>query len=190
MATSPTPSSTESNSLPAEDVNAEGTKEDSGSRWAYGPHALGLAVAIFAFDQWTKLLTLEHLSKPDLLGRYPAVEVIPNFLRFIYAENRGAAFSILYGHVELLAAFSIVAIVFLVFFFRSLSSSEVASRIALGMILGGAIGNLYDRVFRGFVVDMIDAYVGQHHWPTFNVADSFVCIGIVILMTQMLRGKI
>ncbi len=177
-----------------EQSKANGTPEDTappaGNKWAFAPHALAIALVIVAFDQWTKWLTLQKLATPDVFGRYPSYQIIPEMLRFIYAENRGAAFSILYGHVELLAAVSVIAVVALVFFFRSLSPKEWVGRFALGMILGGAIGNLYDRVFRGFVVDMIDAYVGEYHWPTFNVADSFICIGMTLLIAQMLRGKI
>lgn len=181
------PSSTPNLESPAVAVDP---KPESGSRWRLAGASLSLAAGIVALDQYTKWLTLKYLSNPDAFGFLPATTVIPNFLRFIYAENRGAAFSILYGHVELLALVSIIAIGILVFFFRSLNPSETWGRLALGMILGGAIGNLYDRVFRGFVVDMIDAYIGEHHWPTFNVADSFICIGMTLLVIQMLRGKV
>ena len=62
--------------------------------------------------------------------------------------------------------------------------------LAIAFVIGGAIGNLIDRAFRGFVVDMFDAYIGQHHWPVFNVADSFICIGMGILVLRMWKGKV
>lgn len=160
------------------------------NRWAYAPIAVSLVVGCFALDQWTKWLTIKYLMPESPWPPYPVQVLIPNHLQLIYAENRGAAFSILYGHVELLAIITALAIGFLVWFFQKMPENEVVGRIACGFILGGALGNLYDRVFRGFVVDMIDAYVGEHHWPTFNIADSCICIGMALLMIRIFQGKI
>ncbi len=104
-----------------------------------------------------------------------SVPVVPGCLKFQYAENTGAAFSLFREHPGVLAvavlAWGLV-----------LPAGERLSRVALGMILGGAVGNLIDRVRFGVVVDFILAYWGRHAWPTFNVADSAICVGVGLFL--------
>jgi signal peptidase II len=161
-----------------------------------------LAIVIFflALDHWTKYLAIVHL-KPEWWGvvqptqemwdARPAVVLIPQLLQLQYAENLGAAFSILYGYTFFLGIISAVATVLLLWFWRSLPATEATGRVSVALILSGAIGNMIDRFGRGYVVDFIDAHwFHQVHWPTFNIADSAIVVGAVLLSIQFLRGRI
>lgn len=145
---------------------------------------LAIVVVTFGIDHAAK-----YWAETRLQGS-PPIPIIPGLLRFDYAENTGAAFSLLAGKTGLLGFISFVASVALFFFWRSLPAGERWGRVAVALIFSGAIGNLIDRVFRGFVVDFIDAYWGQHHWPTFNIADSCICVGAAILAWRIITGKV
>lgn len=166
------------------------------------PLSLGVFLVGLVADLLTKLWAI-HALRPDWWPRPPSqaawdarpeITIIPGFFRFVYAENEGAAFSILYGHVTLLALISLVASIGLIWFWYSLPAGEKWGRLATILILSGAVGNLFDRAFRGSVVDFIDVYIvlggESHHWPTFNIADSCICVGAGILAWRLLAGKI
>jgi len=135
-------------------------------------------------------LLLDILTKNavfDWLGREQShsVSIIDGFLRFIIALNDGAAFSTFAGKAYLLTAISAVAliVVFGVFLFSGTQYRSI--HIALGLFTGGICGNLYDRIFNGGLVrDFFDVYIGDKHWPTFNVADSLLCIGVGLLIVS------
>jgi signal peptidase II len=169
-------------------------------RWTDWQLGAGLVAGFLALDHLTKWLAIRHLKPewwdtmvPDVVMwvERPRVVLIPNFLQLAYAENKGAAFSILYGHTFLLGIISVIATVLLLWFWQSLPARERLGRIACALILSGAIGNMIDRFARGYVVDFIDAHwFYRAHWPTFNIADSCICIGAGLLMLQFLRGRI
>jgi signal peptidase II len=145
---------------------------------------LGWIVATtLLLDQLTKMWALFVLK-----GR-PAIECIPYFLQFQYRTNSGAAFSILEGQRVLLTGFSVVISLLILIWAWRLPPSERGLRTGLGLILGGAIGNLIDRVRLGEVIDFIDVHwlYMDPHWPTFNVADSAVCVGMGFFMVVSLR---
>ncbi len=169
------------------DAKAAAAPEPGGTAWwkICASSALGVVV----LDHLTKWLTIRHLA-PAPGEPLPVIDIVPGLFRLLYAENRGAAFSFLYGHVELLALISVVVSVFMTVWWLKLPKEELWGRLAIAFVLGGAIGNLIDRAFRGFVVDMFDAYIGRHHWPVFNIADSFICIGMGILVLRMWKGKV
>ncbi len=141
-----------------------------GFRW------FGLVLAgLVALDLWTKHL----ISKGFALGEWKSI--IPGFFRLTYSQNTGAAFSIgASWSVWFFLSVSVVAIGVVLYLFFSLRPEEKLSRWGLTFILAGAIGNLVDRVRLGYVVDFLDVYVGRHHWPAFNVADSVILIGAVL----------
>jgi len=147
----------------------------------FWPVAIGGA----ALDLWSKWAVFKWLQGvPD-----QRFSLIDGFLQFILRENEGAAFSLFQGRTFFLVAISIVALVFVVgmFFLRKIHSKLIL--FALGCMTGGIIGNLYDRALNaGRVRDFIDAYVGNYHWPTFNVADSMLCIGVGLLIIANLRA--
>ncbi len=143
-----------------------------------------ITLAGAAFDLWSKAAVFNWLNWDE---RY---SVINGFLQFIIRENDGAAFSAFQGWTKFLVAISCVALVVVVGIFFS---HKVTSRLvlfAMGCITAGIIGNLYDRLFNeGRVRDFIDVYVGSHHWPTFNVADSLLCIGVGLLIISNLTAS-
>jgi signal peptidase II len=109
--------------------------------------------------------------------------LIDGFLQFILRENSGAAFSAFQGWTKFLIIISCVAMVVVIGIFFSRKITSKTALFALGFITAGIIGNLHDRLFNdGRVRDFIDVYVGNYHWPTFNVADSLLCIGVGLLV--------
>jgi signal peptidase II len=147
-------------------------------------HYLMITAAVIVLDIWTKWLVLRKI---DL---HETVEVIPNFFQLVHVRNTGAAFGIganaasklvpLLLNIGALAVFGVVV----VYALRSAVTDRVL-QTGLHLILGGAIGNLLDRFRFGYVVDFLDVYIGAHHWPAFNVADSAICIGIGLLFLDM-----
>jgi len=126
------------------------------------------------------------------------VVVIENYLNLIYAKNRGGAWGLLQNETEALRRpffliVSVAAIVFIVSLYRKLAPQQRALMWGLPLVLGGALGNLIDRIRYGFVVDFIDVYTtmgGQvKHWPTFNVADISICIGVGLMAIDMFTPR-
>lgn len=148
---------------------------------------LWLSAAVVAVDQVTKWLAVKFL-----LGR-PPLEILPGFdLQLVY--NTGAAFGLLDDAGGWQNGFFItVALVVCVFIsnmLRRLQPDEVQGAVALALILGGAIGNVIDRLLQGYVVDFIHWYYQNWHWPTFNIADSAITVGAVLLVLDTLGWRI
>ena len=145
-----------------------------------------LAVAILVADQITKWWALHGLRFGE------AVPVIPGFFSLTLVMNPGLAFGMLGGVPEafrwMVGLLSIGAVLILaVIAARLLPTGGPWTRLALGLIFGGAAGNLIDRLRFGAVVDYLDFYVGAYHWPAFNVADCGITIGAVLLIVDELR---
>lgn len=120
------------------------------------------------------------------LALYDAVDVLP-FLRIVYYENKGAAFGMFsgFGNTKFIII-AVIAIGFMLFYL--IHTRDRAEYYALSLILGGAAGNLIDRIRLGKVVDFIDVYAGDWHWPAFNVADSALTVGICIFLIANIRN--
>jgi signal peptidase II len=148
---------------------------------------LALSVLVVALDQWTKWLA-ESLLEP-----YRAVPVAP-LLNMTLMYNEGAAFSFLAGaggwQRWLFAAFALIMTAVLVIWLLRLRTEERAMAAGLSLVAGGAVGNLIDRVSTGRVVDFIDVYVADWHWPAFNVADSAITVGVCLLLLVSFRGEL
>ena len=141
-----------------------------------------LAVSVCTLDLWSKYAIFRHLH-PDAV-----MDLIPGCLRFALALNDGAAFSIFRGQTTRLMVVSAVALVAVLGMFIFGRGHSKLMTVSLGLFAGGITGNLYDRAFNGGQVrDFIDAYVGSHHWPTFNVADSVLCIAVGLMMISAMR---
>jgi len=144
--------------------------------------ALGIAVAVVAVDQLTKAWARSALDDS-------VIDVIPGFLRLELAENSGAAFGFFKGGGEIIAVFAVVAVGVILFAFRSVDHR--ADLIGLGLVLGGAVGNLVDRLTRGGglldgrVTDWIDLWF----IPNFNVADACISIGVALLLLGAVRRQ-
>ena len=135
-------------------------------------------LGVFALDQATKYAVSSNMA----LGQSVPAE---GWVRITYGLNTGAAFGLFQGHTLILTGLSVFAIAFLVYFYRAHSQVHPLMKVALALQLGGAFGNLVDRVRLGSVVDFID--VGP--WPIFNVADSAVVVGVALLAFLILwRG--
>lgn len=139
-----------------------------------------IVFAVVVLDQVTKYVITTKLPLHD------SREVLP-FLHIVHVRNTGAAF----GMFKMLGnTFFIVLSVFAIFFVLVLFLRKAYNRFGLSLIVGGAIGNLIDRISYGYVVDFIDVFVGTFHWPAFNVADSALTVGIaIILATHFVKPR-
>lgn len=139
-------------------------------------------VLVMILDQWTKLLVLGHFEYGESLA------MIRDFFSITYVRNTGAAFGFLANanpafRVPFFLAVPIIAMVILGFLYRDLPKTARWRALALGLVTGGAIGNLIDRVRLGFVVDFLDFhYKNVYYFPAFNVADAAICVGVAILL--------
>jgi signal peptidase II len=141
---------------------------------------------VVALDQITKILV------DACLTLYHSVEIIPNYVHLTHVRNSGAAFGILAGSRSALRlAFFLlvsgVAIACVGYLLKCLRPEQKLLTVSLSLILGGAVGNLIDRLRLGEVIDFIDLHWHHLHWPAFNVADSAITIGVALLFIQMLR---
>ncbi|MBN1804234.1 MAG: signal peptidase II [Sedimentisphaerales bacterium] len=142
-----------------------------------------LALGGLLLDLWSKKAVFGWLNQEQSHN----IPIIDGFMQFITALNDGAAFSIFAGKAYILTAISIVAllVVFGVFLFSGTKYRLI--HVALGFFAGGICGNLHDRIFNdGLVRDFVDVYIGNRHWPTFNVADSLLCVGVGLLIISTL----
>ena len=139
---------------------------------------LGLSIIVIVLDQLTKQLVLKSLSL------YQVKPFLP-FWNWTLAFNEGAAFSFLANQSGwqkvFFALVALVVSIGLIYFILTKAYNALAG-VAFSFILGGALGNLIDRIRAGKVTDFIDWYIGNHHWPAFNVADSFITIGVTLLI--------
>ena len=139
-----------------------------------------LFVLILTLDQITKFFVINTL---DL---YESIVLLP-ILNLTFVVNYGFAFGFL-NNPSLNQIFVSIIILIIIFYFLYLliKTQDSIFRFTLVLILAGALGNFLDRIFRGFVIDFIDVYIGKYHWPAFNVADSCITVGFVILMVNIL----
>jgi signal peptidase II len=144
---------------------------------------LGLAVLVVLLDQSTKRLAEDRLRSG---ARSVPLPVVGDFLRFTYVENRGAAFGLLQDQTAFFVLVGLVVIGVIAASYRYLPRSGFRLHLALGLQLGGAIGNLIDRVRQGYVVDFVDFGYHSNWWPVFNVADSAIVIGVALLALNAL----
>jgi signal peptidase II len=147
-----------------------------------------IALVVLAVDRVTKWTIAHRLSLHD------GVQVIPGFFRIIHAENPGAAFGIFADSpspwkVGLLILFSVIALVIVSALLWKSSHTLTITGVGLSLILGGAVGNLWDRLVSGHVVDFLLFYIGRYQWPAFNVADSAIVVGAGLLVFEILFTK-
>ncbi|KJS32177.1 MAG: hypothetical protein VR64_08770 [Desulfatitalea sp. BRH_c12] len=144
--------------------------------------------AVIVLDQLTKALVLQHLPL------HQSIPVIPGFFSFTHVHNPGGAFGFMAQHSSpmrhwlfLVAAF--FALGMILYFYHQTPKSHSLFGGALALIFGGAVGNMIDRLRFGEVVDFLDVYIGYMHWPTFNIADSGVTVGVAIFIFHILFKK-
>jgi len=149
---------------------------------------LSIALAVVLLDRWTKRLVAHRLAL------YAHIQIIPGFFRITHTENTGAAFSLFADSpspwkTAMLIAFSVIALGVVSVLLWKDSHAHAATGVGLSLIMGGALGNLWDRVVSGRVVDFLLFYVKRYEWPVFNLADSAIVIGAGLLVLEILLGK-
>lgn len=147
-----------------------------------------LALFILLLDRWTKRLVAAQIAM------YQHIQVIPGFFRITHTENTGAAFSLFadspsHWKTTMLIGFSVIAMIVVSILLWKQSRPLTMTGTALSLILGGAVGNLWDRVASGRVVDFLDVYYKSYHWPVFNLADSAIVIGASLLVLEITFGN-
>jgi len=136
-----------------------------------------LSLFIVVLDQLTKYLALKYLSP------HQSIPVIPDVFHLSLVKNTGIAFGLFGDRAQLLTAVVIVCLLGLLFLAFQMRHARLLERVSLGFILGGAAGNLIDRITAGHVVDFFDFRI----WPVFNVADSFITVGVVMFLLLTFR---
>jgi signal peptidase II len=148
-----------------------------------------IAAVVVALDRLTKSLIKTHVSAVD------SITVVPGWLNIVHSENPGIAFGMLadatgaWRDILLIGFSSVVLVAIAVMLLRSSAPRDAWLRAGLGLILGGAFGNLYDRIVNGTVTDFVEAHAGGHYFPAFNVADSAITVGACLLLLDMWRAK-
>jgi signal peptidase II len=147
-----------------------------------------IAFAVLLLDRYTKWVVAQHISLHD------SITVIKRVFYITHVENRGAAFGIFNDSpspwkIGLLVLFSVVALVIVSALLWRSSHSMTASAVGVSLILGGALGNLWDRLLSGRVVDFLLVYIGSYEWPAFNLADSAIVVGAGLLVFEILFTK-
>lgn len=145
-----------------------------------------IAGVVLLLDQVTKFIVMRRIAM------FEVITVIPGFFNLTYVRNRGAAFGMLAGvpgiwRSVFFIIVTVIAVAAIVLLIRKTSERLLVA--AFSLIAGGALGNLIDRVRWGEVVDFIDWYVRSHHWPTFNIADSAITVGVGLLVIDMVFTK-
>ena len=156
-----------------------------------------VSLVSLALDLGTKTWAERKLQDPT--GLLPKrIDLVDGFFGFVFAKNKGGAWGLLQDEHESLRRpffliISFAAIAFIVSLYRKLAPGQTALKWGLPLVLGGALGNLVDRIRYGYVVDFIDVYVQsggrEHHWPTFNVADIAICVGVGLMALDMFTSK-
>ena len=160
-----------------------------GSRHDARPWLLVIAALVIVVDRVTKLWVVAHV----LHGNF--ITVIPNVFRISHVYNTGAAFSMFAESLSpavvrnALIAFSAIAVIVVLGMIWRVGRAWTHTGVALGLILGGAIGNLYDRIHYKYVVDFLEVKIVHYHWPDFNVADSCIVIGACLLLLEIFRSQ-
>jgi signal peptidase II len=147
-----------------------------------------IAGTVVLLDQTTKFLITSTLSLHE------SVPVVPGLFNIVSVRNPGAAFGFLAGAAPLFRSLfffvvTVAAIVLIVYYLRNSEEQEPRLIVPLSLILGGAVGNLIDRVRLGEVIDFLDVFVASYHWPAFNVADSAISVGAAFIFAKMLMQR-
>lgn len=136
-----------------------------------------LGIAFLAIlDQITKTVVAERIAYGD------RIEIIPDFFNLTYVHNTGAAWSLFQDQATFLSLISFVVLVVMAFGYRQFVGKSTYLKWCYAFLVGGILGNFIDRVKFRYVIDFLDFYIGDSHWPSFNVADSAICIGVGMYM--------
>jgi len=146
-----------------------------------------IALFVLIADQLSKQAIVASLPFPSYGADHGAITVIRNFFYIVHVGNTGAAWSMFSGQSLLLAIFALVTLIAIFLWRRALGLKELKTQICFGLLCGGIVGNVIDRLRYGHVIDFIDLHFGSYTYPRFNVADSGICIGVMLYLWQSLR---
>ncbi len=151
---------------------------------------LGIATLVLVLDQLTKFWIAAHVPFDPYHSHGIGTdrEVIRGFFYLIHIGNTGAAWSMFTGRSVLLAALAAGTLVAIYFWRHALGLRQPLSQVCFGLLCGGIVGNLIDRLLHGHVIDFVDLHFGSYIYPTFNVADSGICVGVILYVLQSLRA--
>ena len=135
-----------------------------------------ISIILLCIDQISKLLVVNLLTKTD------SITIIKNFFYLTYINNDGAAFSILVGKRIFLILIAVLVIVMLIRYIKKNNIQNKLELVSISLIIGGSLGNLMDRVIRGYVIDFLDFKIFNYNFPIFNLADTFIVIGVFLLL--------
>lgn len=142
-----------------------------------------ISIILLCIDQISKLLVVNLLTKTD------SITIIKNFFYLTYINNDGAAFSILVGKRILLILIAVLVIVMLIRYIKKNNIQNKLELVSISLIIGGSLGNLMDRVIRGYVIDFLDFKIFNYNFPIFNLADTFIVIGVILLLLKEIRKE-
>ena len=146
--------------------------------------SIALGLFLLVLDQWTKILVEQRMTPGD------SIELIPGWFSLTYVTNKGAAWGMFHGYGMVLFGIGVVVLILAIRYLRYLAEGCRERYMAIFIVLSGVIGNSFDRLYRGAVVDFLDFYWRGHHWPAFNIADCAICFGIgVYFLSVVFRGK-
>ncbi|RPJ66105.1 lipoprotein signal peptidase [Alteromonas sediminis] len=151
-----------------------------------GLRFLWISILVFILDQWTKIAIV------DAMTLFESRQVLP-FFNLTYVHNYGAAFSFLHSaggwQRWFFTAIALGVSIMILWWLKQTPKQQLLLPIAFSFVLGGALGNVYDRIAYGYVIDFLDFYINDWHWPAFNIADSAIFIGAALLIIDMFVNK-
>ncbi len=142
-----------------------------------------ISIILLCIDQISKLLVVNLLTKTD------SITIIKNFFYLTYINNDGAAFSILVGKRIFLILIAVLVTVMLIRYIKKNNIQNKLELVSISLIIGGSLGNLMDRVIRGYVIDFLDFKIFNYNFPIFNLADTFIVIGVILLLLKEIRKE-
>lgn len=142
-----------------------------------------ISIILLCIDQISKLLVVNLLTKTN------SITIIKNFFYLTYINNDGAAFSILVGKRIFLILIAVLVIVMLIRYIKKNNIQNKLELVSISLIIGGSLGNLMDRVVRGYVIDFLDFKLFNYNFPIFNLADTFIVIGVFLLLLKEIRKE-
>lgn len=142
-----------------------------------------ISIILLCIDQISKLLVVNLLTKTD------SITIIKNFFYLTYINNDGAAFSILVGKRIFLILIAVLVIVMLIRYIKKNNIQNKLELVSISLIIGGSLGNLMDRLVRGYVIDFLDFKLFNYNFPIFNLADTFIVIGVFLLLLKEIRKE-
>ena len=144
---------------------------------------LPISLLLVVIDQVIKVLVINNMTLQQ------SITVINNFFNITYVRNTGAAWSILSGNVLLLIMISILALVFIYYYFLKDKELKRIDTVSYSMLIGGIVGNLIDRMIHGYVIDYLDFKIFNYNFPIFNIADTLIVISIIIIGISLIVGE-